>query len=445
MVYHSKDICITQSGNDNVFKVESIMTQQNIKNAPSTFPPDTVWDVEGGKEAGVYTWFKEISEELDDGWVIADNKKMLMLGGYSYLGLNKHPEINQAAIDTIKKYGTGMSGSRFLAGTTDIHSRLEKKIAALHQKEAAIVYTSGYLANTSTLACLLRKRDYIICDKQNHASMIDGGRYSQAKLIRYPHNDLDQLEKILADIPHSSRKLVIIDAVFSMSGEPADIPKIITICKKYQARLMVDECHSMFVLGKNGGGITEYYNINPDDIDIVMATLSKSIPAAGGYIVSSKKVVNYLRHESRGFIYSIALSTAMAATAAKGLEIFTTERQNLLGKLNDNTTFFKEKLQSLGVPVGNSITSIVPIHVGNPIKAAVAAKTCQEHGLYLHAVFPPVVPAGKAILRASVTAAHKQHDLHNAAVTISNILSDLENIETPGLTGFNQPQEAAQK
>ncbi|AGF78561.1 7-keto-8-aminopelargonate synthetase-like enzyme [Desulfocapsa sulfexigens DSM 10523] len=410
---------------------------QKRNTSPLAFPPKTVWDVEGGKAAGVYTWFKEISEELENDWVLSDNNKMLMLGGYSYLGLNKHQQINQAAIDTIQKFGTGMSGSRFLAGSTKIHSRLESKIAALHQKEGAIVYTSGYLANVSTIACLLRKNDYIICDKMNHASMIDGGRYSSAKLMRYPHHDLSRLQKILAGIPDSSRKLVIIDAIFSMSGEPADLPQIIALCKRYNAYLMVDECHSMFVLGKTGGGICEYYNINPDDIDITMATLSKSIPAAGGYVVSSAKMINYLRHESRGFIYSIALSTTMAATALKGLEIFETERQKLVNRLNSNTKIFKETLHSLNIPAGKSVTSIVPIFVGNPMKAAVAAKICHEHGLYIHAVFPPVVPAGKAILRASITASHKKEDLIMAAKTIAAILTELEHMEMPDLSGFN--------
>jgi 8-amino-7-oxononanoate synthase len=410
-----------------------------IKSSPSPlFPPDTVWDVEGGKAAGIYTWFKEISEELDNGWVLSDNNRMLMLGGYSYLGLNKRPEINQAAIDAIQTFGTGMSGSRFLAGTTALHSQLEKKIAELHNKEGAIVYTSGYLANVSTIACLLRKNDYIICDKTNHASMIDGGRYSSAKLMRYPHNDLTRLQKILAGIPNSSRKLVIIDAIFSMSGEPADIPQIIALCKKYDAYLMIDECHSMYVLGKTGGGIVEFYNIQPDDIDITMATLSKSIPAAGGYIVSSNKMINYLRHESRGFIYSIALSATMAATALKGLEIFETERQVLVNRLNNNTVTFKETLRSAGLQVGNSATSIVPILIGNPIKAAVAAKICHEHNLYIHAVFPPVVPAGKAILRASITASHKEEDLIMAAKTIAAIVTELEHMKMPKLSGYNQ-------
>ncbi|MFH0782138.1 MAG: aminotransferase class I/II-fold pyridoxal phosphate-dependent enzyme [Pseudomonadota bacterium] len=412
------------------------MDQEKYDNLPP-FPPNTVWDVEGGKAAGVYTWFKEINEELDNGWVISDNTKMLMLGGYSYLGLNKHPEISQAAIDAIRKFGTGMSGSRFLAGTTELHSQLERKIAKLHNKEAAIVYTSGYLTNISTIACLLRKNDYIICDKVNHASMIDGGKYSNAKLIRYSHNDLNRLKNILADIPNSSRKLVIIDAIFSMSGEPADVPNIIALCKKYNAYLMVDECHSMYVLGECGGGITEYFNIQPDDIDIVMATLSKSIPAAGGYIASSEKIINYLRHESRGFIYSIALSTAMAATALKGLEVFEAERKTLVSKLNSNTEIFKETLSALGTPIGNSVTSIVPILVGDPIKAAVAARTCHEHGLYIHAVFPPVVPTGKAILRASITAGHKKEDLIMAAKTIGHIVAKLEHMEMPQLSGYN--------
>ena len=360
-----------------------------------------------------------------------------MLGGYSYLGLNKRPEINQAAIGAIQTFGTGMSGSRFLAGTTELHSQLEKKIAELHNKEGAIVYTSGYLANVSTIACLLRKNDFIICDKTNHASMIDGGRYSNAKLMRYPHNDLTRLQKILASIPDSSRKLVVIDAIFSMSGEAADIPQIIALCKKYNAYLMVDECHSIFVLGKTGGGIAEYFNIKPDDIDITMATLSKSIPAAGGYIASSEKMINYLRHESRGFIYSIALSAAMAATALRGLEIFESERQTLLERLNDNTEIFKKTLRSSGIQLGDSVTSIIPILVGDPMKAAVAAKICHEHDLYIHAVFPPVVPVGKAILRASITASHKKEDLIMAGKTIGAILTEVEKMELPNISGYN--------
>ena len=410
---------------------------QETKEYRPQFPPDTVWDVEGGKKAGIYTWFKEISEELENGWVLVDNKRMLMLGGYSYLGLNKHPDITEAAIETIRRFGTGMSGSRFLAGTTTIHTALERKIAELHKKESAIVYTSGYLANISTIACLLGKNDYIICDKVNHASIIDGGRYSQAKMIRYPHNDVERLKNILSDTPPSSRKLVIVDAIFSMSGSPADLPAIIALCKKFDARLMVDECHSMYVLGEHGRGISEYFNIDPDDIDITMATLSKSIPAGGGYIASSEKTINYLRHESRGFVYSIALSSAIAATALKGLEVFAANSRRLVAKLHRNTKVFKDELVKSGTPVGNTVTSIVPIFIGDPMKAAVAAKKCHEHGLYIHAVFPPVVPAGKAILRASITASHKEEDLITAAQKISGILREIRPEDIPDLSGYN--------
>lgn len=412
------------------------------QNSLPPFPPNTVWDVEGGKEAGVYTWFKEIDDELDNGWVLSGNTRMLMLGGYSYLGLNKHPDISQAAIDAVQQYGTGMSGSRFLAGTTSLHSRLEQKIAALHQKESSIIYTSGYLANISTISCLLRHRDYIISDKLNHASLVDGGRYSQAKLIRYPHNDLDRLDKILAGLPGSSRKLVVVDAVFSMSGELADIPRIIDICKTHHAYLMVDECHSMFVLGKDGGGVCDYFNINPNDIDIIMATLSKSIPAAGGYIAANEKLINYLRHESHGFIYSIALSTIMANTAITGLEVFENKRGSLLKRLRDNTRVFKEALLAQNFSVGNSVTSIVPIFIGDPMKAAVAAKICQNNGLYIHAVFPPVVPAGKAILRASITAAHRREDLIRAAETICNIINSLDDQDIPQITGYTKKERS---
>ncbi|MGB0496566.1 MAG: aminotransferase class I/II-fold pyridoxal phosphate-dependent enzyme, partial [Kangiellaceae bacterium] len=230
------------------------------------FPSDTHWDVEGVKAAGLYTWFKEISEELDNSWVVVDGKKMLMMGGYSYLGLNKNEAIEQAAMISIGRYGTGMSGSRFLAGSTSVHAEVERKVATLHNKDAAMLLTSGYLANVSTISALLKKGDYVICDKLNHASIMDGARYSEANFLRYRHNDPSHLKVILNKIPDNARKLVITDSVFSMCGEAADLPKIIHICKQFDAALMVDECHSMYVLGKTGGGIVEYFNLDPKAI-----------------------------------------------------------------------------------------------------------------------------------------------------------------------------------
>lgn len=390
------------------------------------FPPKTTWDIEGVKEAGIYTWFKEIQEELPNGWVKVDGQKMLMLGGYSYLGLNQNQEINQAAIDSIEKFGTGMSGSRFLAGTTTLHSELEQKIARMHGKEDAMVLSSGYLANVSTIACLLKKNDYIIGDKLNHASIMDGARYAQAKFVRYRHNDPEHLDAILGKIPHSARKLVVTDSVFSMSGTVANMPEIIKICKKHGAILMVDECHSIFVLGEKGGGIAEYFDLDPDDIDITMATLSKAIPSSGGYLAASTKIIDYLRHESRGFIYSGALTSTLTATALKSLEVFEKNRGELVKRLHENTAVFSEALRSYGIEIGHSETSIVPILIGDTTDAAIAAKKCQENGLFIHAVFPPVVPVGKAILRASITAAHKKEDLTAAAQKIYEILNELK-------------------
>lgn len=401
------------------------MTKKYQKNVTPQFPMEIKWDIEKAKESGIYTWFREIEQELDNGWVIAEGSKMLMLGGYSYLGLNRHPDINQAAIESIKTYGTGMSGSRFLAGTYSPHKKLEKKIASLHQKEDAMVLSSGYLANVSTISCLLGKNDYILSDKLNHASIIDGARYSSATLIRYRHNEPKSLEKHLQRLPKESRKLVITDAVFSMSGVVADLPSIIEVCKRYNAILMVDECHSMYVLGENGGGIVEYYDLNPDDIDIIMATLSKAIPASGGYIASNKKIIEYLRHESRGFIYSIALNTTAISTAIKALDIFEKSRHTLVSRLHYNTEVFKNALTQYGINTGHSQTSIVPIHVGEIFDAAIAAKKCQDAGLYIHAVVPPVVPMGKSILRASITANHQEKDLLMAAEKIYLIFKEM--------------------
>lgn len=385
----------------------------------------THWDIDYLRENNIYTWFQEIEKELDNGWVVVNGQKMLMLGGYSYLGLNRNKQINQAAYDSIDQFGTGMSGSRFLAGTTELHTKLEKKIATLHGKEDAMLLTSGYLTNVSTIAALVGKNDYVISDKLNHASIIDGARYSQAKLVRYRHNDPASLNAALRKVPEGAKKLVITDSVFSMSGEVVDLPEIIKVCKQHGALLMVDECHSMYVLGKSGGGIAEYFGIDPDDIDIIMSTLSKAIPAGGGYVTASAKIIDYLKHESRGFIYSIALSTTMVSVALEALNIFEEKRVELVGKLHENTRTFVEALNSYGIQAGEgSVTSIVPIMVGDANLAALLARKCQENGLYIHAVFPPVVPPGKAILRASITAEHTREDLLNAAEKIYHIFKE---------------------
>ncbi len=402
------------------------MTVQIPKTRKPVFPRATTWDVDGVKKSGIYTWFKPIEQELASGWVVSEGKKMLMLGGYSYLGLNKHKEISEAAKEAIDLFGTGMSGSRFLAGTTSEHTKLEQMIADFHQKEAAMVLSSGYLTNVSTIACLLGKDDYIVSDKLNHASIMDGARYSHAKLIRYKHNDIDHLEQILSRLPADARKLVITDTVFSMSGAIADMPAIIEVCKRYDAILMVDESHSTFVLGESGGGIVEYFGLNPDDIDIVMSTLSKAIPASGGYIAANKKIIEYLRHESRGFIYSGATSIVSIIAAMKSLEIFQKEGKNLVKKLHENTAVFSRALIQNGLEIGESKTSIIPIHIGDAMDAAIAAKKCQDTGLYIHAVFPPVVPPGKSILRASITAAHTREDLLMASQKIARIVQEVK-------------------
>ncbi|MBD3792101.1 MAG: pyridoxal phosphate-dependent aminotransferase family protein [Campylobacterales bacterium] len=387
----------------------------------------THWDIEYLRENDLYTWFQEIERELEPGWVMVSGRRMLMLGGYSYLGLNRDPRINQAAVDAVSRFGTGMSGSRFLAGTTELHSQLEKKIAALHGKEDAMLLTSGYLTNVSTIAALVGKNDYILSDRLNHASIVDGAIYSQAKLIRYKHNDPGSLEAALKSVPESSKILVITDSVFSMSGEVVNLPEIIRLCKTYGALLMVDECHSMFVLGKRGGGILEYFDIDPDDVDIIMSTLSKAIPAGGGYVTAKKEIIDYLKHESRGFIYSIALSSIMVSVALKAVDIFESEREKLVGKLHTNTKLFTDALTSYGIPIGQkSVTSIVPIVVGDANLAAILARKCQESGLYIHAVFPPVVPPGQAILRASITAEHTEEDLLMAAEKIYQIFKEAE-------------------
>jgi 8-amino-7-oxononanoate synthase len=269
---------------------------------------------------------------------------MLMLGGYSYLGLNAHPAINEAARLAIDTYGTGTHGVRLLSGTLQLHRQLEAKVAAFKNTEAAAAFSSGYFANVSTIASLVGKNDTVICDKLDHASIIDGCLLSGAKFLRFRHNDMGHLEACLKKKANSGRKFVIVDAVFSMDGDIINLPEVSRLCQQYGTALMVDEAHSIGVLGSTGHGIEEHFGLPLDSVDIKMGTFSKAIPSVGGYIAGSKKLCDYLCHQARGFIYSGALPPPSAAAALVSLEIIEQEPSRVK-KLHANTKFFSELLR----------------------------------------------------------------------------------------------------
>jgi 8-amino-7-oxononanoate synthase len=378
-------------------------------------PPPTLWNVAEVKREGLYFWMKAIRETRPNGRVVIDGiGEMLMLGGNSYLGLNEHPRINKASKDAIDRFGTGTHGSRLLAGTLSLHDELERALASFTGAEDAVVFSTGYLANKSSIACLLRKADVILSDKMNHASIVDGCLSSQATLVRFKHNDLESLEHHLQRCPRDVRKLVIADAVFSMDGDILDLPNVSRLCRQYGAYLMVDEAHSIGVLGKTGRGIEEYFNLSQNRIDIKMGTISKAIPSTGGYIAGSRELCTFLRHEARGFIYSGSPTPASMAAALESLNLIQ-EQPQLIGQLHEKAAYFKNLLRSMGFNLGKTQSPIVPIIVGGTRESALLAKYCQTNGLFIHAIYPPVVPEGAARLRASIMASHTYEDLEWAA------------------------------
>lgn len=380
--------------------------------------PDTLWDIEFYKEQGVYFYLEEIEQILPNGRVhVKGHGEMIMLGGYSYLGLIGHPKINQAAIRAVEKYGTGTYGVRLLAGTLDLHTELEQKIADFKRTAESVTFSSGYVTNLATISALLRKGDVVICDKLNHASIVDGCLLSQAKFTRFRHNDMDHLEYRLASAEPGARKLVVVDAVFSMDGDIIDLPEVSRLCRQYDAYLMVDEAHSIGVLGKTGHGIEEHFGLPDDVVDIKMGTLSKTIPCAGGYVAGSDQLCQFLKHEARGFIFSAALPPASAAAALAAFDVIEEEPERSR-QLQRNYFHFSNKLRAAGFDLLNTETAIIPIMCFELEKAAWLAHYCQERGIFVQAIVAPVVPKGQARLRSTVCATHTLEDLDYCAETL---------------------------
>ncbi|MCI0394742.1 MAG: aminotransferase class I/II-fold pyridoxal phosphate-dependent enzyme [Chloroflexi bacterium] len=373
--------------------------------------PASLWDVDFYKEQGVYFYLEEVQEILPNGRVmVAGHGEMIMLGSYSYLGLIGHPKINQAAREAVDKYGTGTHGVRLLAGTLAIHNQLEAKIAEFKRAEAAVTFSSGYVTNVAVISSLLRKGDTVICDKLNHASIVDGCLLSQARFLRFRHNDMEHLERRLADCEPALRKLVIVDAVFSMDGDIINLPEVSRLCRQYGAYLMVDEAHSIGVLGETGHGIEEHFDLPPDSVDIKMGTLSKTVPSAGGYAAGSRELCQFLKHEARGFIFSAALPPASAAASLAAFEVIEEEPERIQ-KLRRNFQYLAGKLRAAGFDLLNTETAIIPVMCFQLEKAALLAKYCQDRGIFVQAIVAPVVPEGQARLRATVSANHSLEDL----------------------------------
>jgi 8-amino-7-oxononanoate synthase len=364
------------------------------------------------KGADLY-FYNQFVEELRGGArVLVKGREMGMYASYSYLGLIGHPRINEAAKSAIDRFGTGTHGVRTLAGSLTIHKELEETIAAFRGADAAVTYTSGYVTNLTVVSTLLGRGDYVISDKLNHASIVDGCMMSGAKFLRFRHNDMDALEQRLQQVPADVSKLVVSDSVFSMDGDIINFPKMVELCRKYKAWLMIDEAHSIGVLGKTGRGIEEHFGMS-GAIDIKMGTLSKTIPSVGGYIAGKKDLVEYLRHSSRAYIFSAALPPAQAAAAKAAFEVILDEPWRV-EKLQKNSTQFIQGIKQRGFNTLFTETAIVPVLCGSDEDAYRMTQEVQHHDTFVLPVVSPAVPPGMARLRATVTAAHEQEEIEQA-------------------------------
>ena len=369
------------------------------------------------KSEDLYFYNQPVEEIVGGSKVVVNGRQMDMFASYSYLGLVGHPRINKAAQLAVARYGTGTHGVRTLAGSLVLHNELEEMLAQFKHAEEAVTFTSGYVTNLSVISTLIARGDIVYCDKLNHASIYDGCLLSRAKFERFEHNDLHDLEERLSTAPAASAKLVVVDAVFSMDGDLIDLPAIVALCKKYHAWLMVDEAHSLGVLGKSGSGIEEHFGI-PGSIDIKMGTLSKTIPSVGGYVAGRKDLINYIRHAARGYIFSAALPPAQAAAALEALHVIVDEPLRIK-KLKNNSSRFIDGLKNAGLDTMLTETAIVPVLCGEDDTAFAMTREAQHQQIFVLPVVSPAVPQGLARLRATVTAAHEDDAIDHAIEVIA--------------------------
>lgn len=375
------------------------------------------------KQKNIYPYFHELRSGQDT-VVDMEGIKTVMIGSNNYLGLTSHPDVIKAGVEAIKQYGSGCSGSRFLNGTLDIHVKLEKELAEFLHKEAVVTFSTGFQSNLGIISAIAGRNDVILCDKENHASIYDGCRLSYAKLIRYEHSDMKDLEEKLKAVPEDKGILIVTDGVFSMSGEICKLPEIVKLAKKYGARTMVDDAHGLGVLGEHGRGTAEYFGLE-DEVDIYMGTFSKSLASLGGYMASTKKVIEYVKHTSRPYIFSASITPASVATARAALKILR-EHPERVKALLDISSYMREGLKKLGVNVIDANTPIIPIFVYDDEKAFVACKMLLERGVYVNSSVSPAVPEGQALLRTSYTATHTKEQMDYAMKQIKEVLDILD-------------------
>ncbi len=379
---------------------------------------DKYQEPQKAKALGIYPYFRAISSEQDPE-VLINGRKVLMFGSNCYTGLVNHPKVKEAAIEAIKKYGTGCAGSPFLNGTLDIHKELEARLAAYVGKEDAMIYSTGFEVNLGVVSTLTGREDYILFDEQDHASIIDGRRLSFSQALKYKHNDMESLEAQLKKCDPDKVKLIVTDGVFSMEGDVANLPEIVRLAKKYDATVMVDEAHGIGVFGKGGRGVCDHFGVSKD-VDLIMGTFSKSFASLGGFIATDKEITNFLRHHSRSYIFTASITPASTAAVMAALDIMESEPeiQEHLWKL---TNFALDGFREMGCEIGNTSTPIIPLFIRDNNKTFAITRDLLEEGIFVNPVVSPAVAPHDTLIRFSLMSTHTQEQVETALEKIQKV------------------------
>jgi 8-amino-7-oxononanoate synthase len=373
--------------------------------------------------AGIYPYFREIESDQDT-IVTINGRKVLMFGSNSYLGLTNHPKIKEAAKKAIDKYGTGCAGSRFLNGTLDIHIKLEERLADLVGKDGALCYSTGFQVNLGVVSVLTGRRDHILLDEFDHASIIEGSRLSFSKVLKFAHNDMAALEAKLKRCTAESIKLIVVDGIFSMEGDIAKLPELVRLADKYDATIMVDDAHSIGVIGKNGSGTSSHFNLT-DKVDLIMGTFSKSLASLGGFIAADKDTINFIKHNSRSLIFSASMTPASAASVLAAIDIMVSEPERIK-HLWEITDYALRGFKEMGFDTGKSETPIIPLFIRDDIKSLLLTQALLADGVFVNPVVSPAVPKEDCLIRYSLMATHTKEQVEISIEKITKAAKALE-------------------
>lgn len=379
-------------------------------------------DANSIKERGLYPYFRSI-ESAQDTEVIINGNKVLMFGSNSYLGLTNHPMIKQASKDAIDKYGTGCAGSRFLNGTLDIHLELEERLAAYVGKEASVLFSTGFQVNLGVISCLLDRNDYLILDESDHASIIDGSRLSFSRTLKYSHNDMEDLRKKIGRLPEEAAKLIVVDGIFSMEGDLVNLPEIVKIAEEFGANIMVDDAHSLGVIGKNGSGTASHFGLT-EQVDLIMGTFSKSLASLGGFIAADKETIEFVKHRARSLMFSASMPPASVASVIAALDIIEAEPERIT-KLWENTNYSKKLLLEAGFDIGPTESPILPVYIRDNDKTFQITNILHNNGIFVNPVVSPAVASNDSLIRFSLMATHTFEQIEEAVDKLTKAYNEV--------------------